>query len=209
MSAHVCARRQEGTVARIQTVWHLTGLGKLEVELQLLQKDRRRQWRAVGEGWSVDLSSPPGTVIWLPAFPNPDALRKISWLGMEELGIAWGEAIRLPDSLWLCPLLAQRAEGQAGRVWVERVFLRARQWDPDTSQFLALVIQNDGMRLVLAAFLRLKEAAGVSLLLPRDAEAQIGQLLERHKIQPPVVIIWAQVGRVAASTPASQVDVEI
>jgi hypothetical protein len=193
-------------VARIQTVWHLTGLGKLEVELQLLQEDKRRQWRAVGEGWSVDLSSPSGTVIWLPALPTPDALRKVSWRGMKELGIAWGEATRLPNSLWLCPLRVQCVGGQT---WVERVFLGARQWDPGTPQLLALVTPNSGMRLVLAAFLRLKEAAGVSLLLPRDAEAQIGQLLERHKIQPPVMVVWAQVGRVAASAPASQVDVEI
>jgi hypothetical protein len=194
-------------MAQIWTVWHLAGPGKLEAELQLLQEDKRRQWRAVGEGWSVDLSSPSGTVIWLPALPNPDALRKVSWWGMKELGIAWGEATRLPNSLWLCPLRIQRVEGQA--VWVERVFLRARRWDPDTPQLLALVIPNSGMRLVLAAFLRLKKAAGVSLLLPRDAEAQIGQLLERHKIQPPVVVVWAQVGQVAASAPASQVDVEI
>jgi hypothetical protein len=129
---------------------------------------------------------------------------------MKELGIAWGEATRLPNSLWLCPLLIQQTETRAKHVRIERVLLGSRKWRPGHPQLLALVaaFPNSEMWLVLAAFLGLEETR-ISLLFPHNAETQVGQLLEQHKIRPPVMVIWARAERVAASAPASQVDVEI
>ena len=195
-----------------QTIWHLALPGELDVELQLREGQQRR-WRAVGRGGSVDLTSPPGTAIWLPAIPDPDALRWVSWWGMEDLGVAWGEAIRLPDSVWLCPLV-QRVGARTRRARIARVFLGTQNWGLDNPQLLVLVVAspNDGMRLALAAFLGLRipgKTPRISLLLPRDAELRVMQLLERHKILPPVPVFWARAERLAASAFADQADLGI
>jgi hypothetical protein len=205
-----------------QTVWEISGLWGLEVQLQLLREGKQRQWRAVGKEagkmWSVDLPSPPETAIWLPALPDPDVLQRVSWWGMKELGVEWGEAVQLRDSLWLCPLVVRRDKAQSELARIERVFLGTRQWSPDSPQLIALVAAppNGEMHLVLAAFLSLKETQisgmkvpRVALLFPHEAEAQVWKLLERHKIQPPVLVVWAQGRRVAASTPDNQMDLEI
>jgi hypothetical protein len=204
-----------------QTVWEISGLGGLEVRLQLLREGKRRQWRAVGEEagekWSVDLPSLPGTIIWLPALPDPDALRRVSWWGMKELGVEWGEAVQLRDSLWLCPLVVRHGKAQAELMRIERVFLGTRQWSPDSPQLIALVAAspNGEMYLILAAFLSLKETQApgaktprVSLLFPHEAEIQVGQLLERNKINAPVMVVWGQTGqdKAKASIPASPLD---
>jgi hypothetical protein len=195
-----------------QKVWEISGLGGLGVELQLLREGKRKRWRAVGEEagrkWSVDLPSPPGTVIWLPALPGPDALQRISWWGMEELGVEWGEAVQLRGSLWLCPLLVQR-----GVERVERVILGSLSWGPGIPQLLALVsaplvsvsVQNRP-RFALAAFLKLgwseDEGARVFVVFPRDAEGRVWKLLERSDIREPVLVAWARVEKVAASSSA-------
>jgi hypothetical protein len=202
-----------------QTVWEISGLGGLGVELQLLREGKRKRWRAVGKEagrkWSVDLPSPPGTVIWLPALPGPDALQRISWWGMGELGVEWGEAVQLRGSLWLCPLAVRHGKAQAGLARIERVFLGTRQWSPDNPQLIALVAAppSGEMHLVLAAFLSLKatkapsaKAARVSLVFPREAEVQVGQLLERNKIHTPVMVVWGQARQDKASIPANQLN---
>ncbi len=198
-----------------QTVWSLSFPERLE--LQLLREGRQRVWRAAGEGWSKELPRLPGTALWLPAVPAPDALRRVSWWGMKELGVAWGEAIQLSDSVWLCPLLAQRVEERTS-ARIERIFLGARHWGLGNPQLLVLVVASpdDGMRLALAAFLGLKEerisgmrVPRISLLLPRDAELQVWRLLERHGVRPPVPVLWARTERFAASASAGQADLEI
>jgi hypothetical protein len=206
-----------------RTVWSLSFPERLE--LQLLQEGGRRMWRvvggAVGKEWSKELPHQPGTVIWLPALPDPDALRRISWWGMKELGVEWGKAVQLRDSLWLCPLVVRHDKAQAELVRIERVFLGTRQWSPDSPQLIALVAAppNGEMHLVLAAFLGLKETQAlgakvprISLLFPHEAEAQIWQLLERNKIHTPVMVVWGQARRDKASIPVdrlSRADLEI
>jgi hypothetical protein len=176
---------------------------------------------AVGKEWSKELPHQPGTAIWLPALPDPDALRRISWWGMKELGVEWGEAVQLRDSLWLCPLVVRHDKAQAELVRIERVLLGTRQWSPDSPQLIALVVAppNGEMHLVLAVFLSLKETQAfgtktprVSLLFPREAEVQVGQLLERNKIHAPVMVVWGQAGRDKASVPVNRLgwaDLEI
>jgi hypothetical protein len=189
-----------------RTVWILSFPERLE--LQLLQEGGRRAWRVVGEGWSKELPRQPGTAIWLPALPAPDALQRISWWGMEELGVEWGKAVQLRDSLWLCPLLVRR-----GVERVERVILGSPSWEPGISQLLALVsaplvsapFQNRP-RFALAAFLKLGwsegEGARVFVVFPRDAEGRVWELLERSDIREPVLVAWARVEKVAASSSA-------
>jgi hypothetical protein len=202
-----------------QTVWEISGLGGLGVQLQLLREGKQKQWRAVVEGagkkWSVDLPSPPGTAIWLPALPGPDALRRVYWWGMEELGVEWGKAVRLRGSLWLCPLVVRRDRAQAELMRIERVLLRARRWSPDSPQLVALVAAspNGEMHLVLAAFLGLKgtkapgaKAPRVSLLFPREAEVQVGRLLERNKIHATAMVVWGQARRDKAGSPVDRLD---
>jgi hypothetical protein len=208
-----------------QTVWEISGLGDLEVKLQLLREGKQRQWRAVGEEvgkkWSVDLPSPPGTVIWLPALPGPDALRRVYWWGMEGLGIEWGKAVQLWDSFWLCPLVVRHGKAQAELVRIERVFLGTQRWSPDSPQLIALVAAppKGEMHLVLAAFLSLKETQApgakvprVSLIFPHEAEVKVGQLLERNKIHTPAMVVWGQARRDKAGIPVNQLswaDLEI
>jgi len=196
-----------------RTVWSLSFPERLE--LQLLQEGGRRVWRVAGEEWSQELPHRPGTAIWLPALPGPDALQRISWWGMEELGVEWGKAVRLRGSLWLCPLVVRRDRAQAGLVRIERVLLGARQWSPDSPQLIALVAAppNGEMHLVLAAFLGLKgtKAPGaktprVSLLFPREAEVQVWQLLERNKIHAPAMVVWGQVRRDKAGSRVDRLD---
>jgi hypothetical protein len=200
-----------------RTVWILSFPERLE--LQLLQEGGRMVWRVVGgaagKEWSKELPRQPGTAIWLPALPDPDALRRISWWGMKELGVEWGEAVQLRDSLWLCPLVVRRDKAQAD-VRIERVLLGTRRWSLDSPQLVALVAAppNGEMHLVLAAFLSLKEtqalgakAPRVSLLFPHEAEVRVGQLLERNKIHTPVMVVWGQWGqarRDKASIPVDQ-----
>jgi hypothetical protein len=169
----------------------------------------------VGKGWSMGLPRQPGTAIWLPALPGPDALRRVYWWGMEELGVEWGEAVQLRDSLWLCPLVVRHNKAQAGLVRIERVLLGTRQWGPDSPQLIALVAAhpNGEMHLVLAAFLGLREtqalgakAPRVSLLFPHEAEVRVGQLLERNKIHAPVMVVWGQARRDKASIPVDQLN---
>jgi hypothetical protein len=134
---------------------------------------------------------------------------------MEELGVEWGEAVQLQDSLWLCPLVVRRDKARAELVRIERVFLGTRQWSPDGPQLIALVAAppNGEMHLVLAAFLSLKEtqalgakAPRVSLLFPHEAEAQVGRLLERNKIHTPVMVVWGQARRDKAGIPVDQLN---
>jgi hypothetical protein len=196
-----------------RTVWSLSFPERLE--LQLLQEGGRRAWRVAGEGWSKELPRQPGTAIWLPALPSPDALQRIFWWGMEELGVEWGEAVRLRDSLWLCPLVVRHGKAQAELVRIERVLLGTRRWSPDSPQLIALVAAppNGEMHLVLAAFLSLKETQApgakvprVSLIFPHEAEVQVGQLLERNKIHAPAMVVWGQARRDKASIPVNQLD---
>lgn len=201
-----------------QTVWEI-GLWRLEVQLQLLREGKQRQWRAVGKEagkmWSVDLPSPPETALWLPALPTPDVLQRVSWWGMKELGVQWGDAFQLRDSFWLCPLLVQR-----GMERVERVILGSLSWEPGIPKLLALVsaplvsvpVQNKP-RFALAAFLELgwsaSKGARIFVVFPHDAEGQVGKLLERNGIQEPVLVAWAQVERTAASSSFPLADLEI
>lgn len=200
----------------VRTVWSLSFPERLE--LQLFQEGGQRVWRVVGEGWSKELPHQPGTAIWLPALPDPDALRRISWWGMKELGVEWGEAVQLRDSLWLCPLVVRHGKAQAELVRIERVLLGTRQWGLDSPQLIALVAAppNGEMHLVLAAFLSLKafgtKVPRVSLLFPHEAEVLVGQLLERNKINAPVMVVWGQARRDKASAPDDQpgwLDLEI
>jgi len=202
-----------------RTVWSLSFPERLE--LQLLQEGGRRVWRVAGEEWSKELPHQPGTAIWLPALPTPDALRRVYWWGMKELGVEWGEAVQLRDSLWLCPLVVRRDRAQAELMRIERVLLGTRQWSPDSPQLIALVAAppNGEMHLVLAAFLGLKgtkalgaKAPRISLLFPREAEVQVWQLLERNKIHAPAMVVWGQARRDKASIPVDQpnwADLEI
>jgi hypothetical protein len=137
---------------------------------------------------------------------------------MEELGIAWGKAIQLPNSVWLCPLLVRHIEARTKHAQIERIFLGTQRWGIGNPQLLVLVATspNHEMRLALAAFLDLKEkrisgmrVPQISLLFPRDAELQVGQLLERHKIRLPVPVFWARTERFAASASADQADLGI
>jgi len=201
-------------VEQTRTIWRLALPGELDVELQLREGQQGR-WRAVGRGWSVDLPSPPGTAIWLPALPAPDVLQRVSWWGMKELGVQWGDAFQLRGSFWLCPLLVQR-----GMVRVERVILGSLSWEPGIPKLLALVsaplvsvpVQNKP-RFALAAFLKLgwsaSKGARIFVVFPHDAEGQVGKLLERNGIQEPVLVAWAQVERTAASSSSPLVDLEI
>jgi hypothetical protein len=200
-----------------RTVWSLSFPESLE--LQLLQEGRQRAWRvvggAVGKKWLKELPSPPGTALWLPAIPSPDVLQRVSWWGMKELGVKWGEAFRLRDSFWLCPLLVQR-----GVVRVERVILGSPSWEPGIPKPLALVsaplvsapVQNKP-RFALAAFLKLGWSASggarIFLVFPHDAEGQVGKLMERNGIQEPVLVAWARVERTAVGSSSPLADLEI